>query len=102
MVPEIWILLRGVIKNSKDRQCNNALFPYIAKERAIKAYNALTFTEAEEGKYNALVHKFNEFLEGKKDLANERYVFNNRDQKEGENSFFIKNKHYLTGRKMTT
>ncbi len=44
-------------------------------------YNALTFTEAEEGKYNTLVLKFKEFVESKKDFAHERYVFNNRDQK---------------------
>ena len=57
-----------------------ALFQHIAGERAIEDYNDLTFTEAEEGKYNALVHKFKEFVEGKKDLVHKCYVFNNRDQ----------------------
>ena len=32
-------------------------------------------------KYNAFVHKFKEFVEGKRDLAPKRYIFNNRDQK---------------------
>ena len=51
-------------------------------------YNALTLTEAED-KYNALVRKFKEFVEGKKDSANERYIFNNRDQKEGETFLYF-------------
>ena len=34
-----------------------ALFLHIAGEKAIEVYNAVTFTELEEGKY-ALVHKF--------------------------------------------
>ena len=67
----------------------NITFLHIAGEKAIVVYNALTFTEAEEGKYNTLVLKFKEFVEGKKDLAQEHYVFNKRDQK-GETflSFF--------------
>ena len=37
--------------------------------------------------------KFKEFVKDKKDLAHERYVFNNRDKKEGETflSFLINN-----------
>ena len=51
------------------------LFLYITGEKVVEGYNILTFTKAEEGKYNAFVHE----LKGKKDLAHERYVFNNRD-----------------------
>ena len=51
-----------------------ALFLLIAQERTIEIYNALTFTEA-EGKYNDFIHKFKEFVEGKKDFAHEGETF---------------------------
>ena len=51
-----------------------------SRKKAIEVYNAQTLTEA-EGKYNALIRRFKEFVESKKDFAHERYVFINRDQK---------------------
>ena len=56
----------------------------IKKLKAVEVYHALTFTEAEKGNYNALVGKFQKLVEGKKELAHECYVFNNRDQNERE------------------
>ncbi len=47
-----------------------------------EVYNALIFIEVEEGKKNALVRKFKEFVEEKENFAYERYVFNYRDQKD--------------------
>ena len=83
MFPEIWIVPRGIRKTLKPDNVKCTLFLHIAGEKATEAYNALTFTKAEEGRYNVLVRKFKEFSEDKKDLAHERYIFNNRDQKEG-------------------
>ena len=53
----------------KQNNVKCALFLHIAGEKAIDVYNALTFTEVEEGKFNAMVCKFKEFVESKKDLA---------------------------------
>ena len=38
-----------------------------------EVYNALIFIEVEEGRNNALVRKFKEFVEDKEDFAYERY-----------------------------
>ena len=84
MVPEIWIIPRGVWKKTPLKPEKSTLFLLISGEKAIEVYHAQTFTEEDEGKYNALVRKFKEFVEGKKTLAHERYVFNNRGRKEGE------------------
>ena len=66
-------------KMLKSDNVKYALFLHIAREKAIEVYNALTFTETEEGKYNALVRKFKELVNGKKYLAHEHYIFNNID-----------------------
>ena len=71
-------------KTLKPDNIKCALFLHIAGEKAIDVYNAQTFIEAEESKYNALIRKFKEFVESKKGLGHERYIFKNRDQKEGE------------------
>ena len=78
---ELYLVTSGKTLKPDNVKC--ALFLHTACEKAIEVYSALVFTEAEEGKYNALVHKFKEFVEGKKDLVHECYVFNNRNQKEG-------------------
>ena len=52
---------------------NQKRFLYITE-----VYNALIFIEVKEGKNNALVRKFEEFVEDKEDFAYERYVFNYR------------------------
>ena len=48
---------------------NQKRFLYITE-----VYNALIFIEVKEGKNNALVRKFEEFVEDKEDFAYERYV----------------------------
>ena len=84
-----------MVSNDNEK---SALFLHVAREKAIEVYNALTFTEVEEGKYNALVCKFKEFFEGKKDLPHKCYYFNNRDQK-GETFFsFLTNITSLAGK----
>lgn len=50
----------------------------MVREKAIGVYNALTDTE--KGNYKVLVRKFQEYIQGKKDIANEQYWFNTRTQ----------------------
>ena len=64
-------------KTTKSDHVKYVLVLQVVGEKVLEVYNALTFTEAEQRNYNALVHKFKKFVEGKEDLAHEFYVFNN-------------------------
>ena len=60
------LCLMALEKTLKPDNVKCALFLHIVEEKAIEVHNVLTFTEAKEGKYNALVCKFKKFVEGKK------------------------------------
>ena len=66
-------------KTTKPDHVKCLLFLHIAEKKAIEVNNTLTFPQVEKNNCNALVHKFTKFAVSKKDLAYERYIFNDRD-----------------------
>lgn len=61
-----------------------ALLLTVAGRAALDVYNTFTFTEHEEGKYDVVMKKFEDYCTPKKNETYERYVFRNRLQKESE------------------
>lgn len=63
-------------KNTNPGKIKRALFLHVAEEKAIQVYNAMIFIDTEKGKYKAPMRKFQEYIQGKKDIAHKQYRFN--------------------------
>ena len=61
-----------------------ALFLYSIGPDAIKIYNSLDLSEANRRKLSEIIKEFGKYAIGETNKTYERYVFNSRDQKEGE------------------
>ena len=79
----------AIEKTLKPDNIKGALFLHIVGEKAIEVYNALIFTDTEKAYFSALISKFSKFIETKKDLVYEQYIFNKRNQKEGKIFLFF-------------
>ena len=61
-----------------------ALFLYSIGPEAVKIYNSFDLSEANRKKLSEIIKGFDNFAIGETNETYERYVFNSRDQKEGE------------------
>ncbi|CAH3142613.1 unnamed protein product [Porites evermanni] len=61
-----------------------ALFLYSIGPDAIKIYNSFDLSEANRRKLSEIIKEFDKYAIGETNETYERYVFNSRDQKEGE------------------
>ena len=61
-----------------------ALFLYSIGPDAIKIYNSFDLSEANRRKLSEIIKQFDKYAIGETNKTYERYVFNSRDQKEGE------------------
>ena len=63
-----------------------ALLLHVAQKQAIEVYNTFTFAKEEEGKYDEVVKRFKAHCNPKTNETYERYIFNSRNQAQGEPS----------------
>ena len=61
-----------------------ALFLYSVGPDAVKIYNSFDLSDDNRRKLSEIIKQFDNFAIGETNETYERYVFNSRDQKEGE------------------
>ena len=75
--------------DQKDEKYKKALFLHCIGTEALKVYNTLTFTEAEDT-LDPIINKLEQYMIGEVNETYERYKFNQRSQREGESvDFYI-------------
>ena len=84
LILEIRTLRRGIRKNDEVWPRKMCTISTRSRRKSCWCIQRIYIYRSEKDNYNALVRKFKKFVQGKKDLAHERYIFNKRDQKEGE------------------
>ena len=77
---EIYMSATGLDAESVPKKKKVAIILNLAGEEAIKVHNSFTFTEAERNDPAALLAKFQQHCEPKKNITCERHVFNTRSQ----------------------
>ena len=90
---ENWTLWKQVWQNflivarldAQPAEYKVALFLSYVGVDALRMYNSMKFDEGENGTVEGIIKKFDEVLIGEINETYERYVFNSRSQKEGEN-----------------
>ena len=85
-IQEFSIYLIATEKSKKEDAVKTSLLLNAAGRSAIEIYNSFEYSEEEDKEdYNVVVKKFEEYCRGKINLPYLRYMFNSRNQHEGEN-----------------
>ena len=71
--------------DAKDENIQCATFLHVMGEEGLEIFNTFQFTETEKDKIGPLIDKFESYCIPKTNVTFERYKFNMRSQKEGEN-----------------
>ena len=72
--------------DSKGDKQKTALLLHVASKQAIEVFNTFTMTDEEKDSYDAVIAKFEEYCNPKKNETYERFVFNSRDTSVGRAS----------------
>ena len=79
---ELYLAAAGL--DSKGDKQKIALLLHVASKQAIEVYKTFNMTDEEKDSYNAVIAKFEEYCNLKKNETYERYVFYSRTQAQGE------------------
>ena len=78
------LFLRAIDASNKSDDRKIALLLHVAGPEALEVYNTFTFTADQEGKYDAVLAKFETYCTPRKNETYERHLFLSRHQREGE------------------
>lgn len=79
---EIFMIATG--NNTKTDQVKVAILLNVMGEEAVDIYQNLAIEKEDQDKYDEVIKAFEKYLIPKRNVTYERFVFNNRNQKEGE------------------